>query len=134
MSLADSQSISYCERFLEFMLDLISQLPTRRFFHALLSDTHLTLKCQLSQLSTSDELANSKGKLFNQLLEMLRFYETFEVNNYTGLALTESNLTDIHSAKIQQLQVKFTFRQYLNLFVANCFHKFQRGIGRPSFK
>ncbi|CAG8739700.1 18149_t:CDS:2, partial [Dentiscutata erythropus] len=35
---ADSDAIAYCERFLEFLIDLEAQLPTRRYFNTLLDD------------------------------------------------------------------------------------------------
>lgn len=47
----DRSSIHYCERFLELVIDLLSQLPTRRFFHLLLDDSHFLLRCQQSSLA-----------------------------------------------------------------------------------
>ena len=35
------ESIHYCERFMEFLIDLEALLPTRRFFNALLDDLHV---------------------------------------------------------------------------------------------
>jgi len=42
------EKVQYAERFLEFMIDLMAQLPTRRFFHLLLDDSHLIPHCRLS--------------------------------------------------------------------------------------
>lgn len=95
------QAIRYCERFLELMIDLVSQLPTRRFFHAVLQDSQLIARCKLSKLTAG----HPQGKLFNQLLEMLRFFEGFEINDYTGNALTDEDMNAQHSAKLQNLQV-----------------------------
>lgn len=75
--------IAYCERFVEWLIDLESQLPTRRFFHLLLSDTHILEKCRLSAFAKRPE-----GSLFSQLVDMLAAYEKFDVNNFTGEALS----------------------------------------------
>lgn len=55
--------INFCERFLELMIDIEAQLPTRRFFNVLLEDCHLVVKCQLSNLCK-----RSEGKLFGQVI------------------------------------------------------------------
>lgn len=52
----------YCERFLEFLVDLESLLPTRRFFNALLHNSHLLTRARLSALAQS-----THGHLFNQV-------------------------------------------------------------------
>jgi len=46
----DRQRLLFCERFLEFAVDLLSQLPTRRFVRTLLDDRALLVKCRLSGL------------------------------------------------------------------------------------
>ena len=33
--------IAYCERFMELMVDMLARLPTRRWFHLILSSTHM---------------------------------------------------------------------------------------------
>lgn len=54
--------VRYCERFLEFVMDLEALLPTRRFFNTLLDDCHLVVRCQLSNLVRRPE-----GHLFAQV-------------------------------------------------------------------
>ena len=49
-ALLDRQKLLFCERFLEFAVDLLSQLPTRRFVRTLLDDRALLVKCRLSGL------------------------------------------------------------------------------------
>ena len=44
------------------------------------------------------------GKLYVQLLEMLTFYAGFEINEQTGEALTDHEMTDIHYSRITSLQ------------------------------
>ena len=46
----DRQRLLFCERFVEFMIDLMSQAPTRRYAHALLEDRAVLIKCRMSAL------------------------------------------------------------------------------------
>lgn len=101
--------INFCERFLELMIDIEAQLPTRRFFNVLLEDCHLVVKCQLSNLCK-----RSEGKLFGQLLEMLSSYTEFEIDDITGEALTLHNRIDIHYDRVLKLQ-KVAFKHFPDL-------------------
>lgn len=91
--------VHYCERFLEFIIDLEALLPTRRFFNTVLDDCHLMVRCQICNLVKREE-----GKLFGQLLDMLKFYTRFEINDVTGDPLTDHDMTQIHYNKITSLQ------------------------------
>jgi intron-binding protein aquarius len=42
--------VRYCDRFLELLIDLEAQLPTRRFFNTLLEDHHVLLFCRFDLL------------------------------------------------------------------------------------
>lgn len=54
----DPDAVAYCERFLEFLIDLEAQLPTRRYFNTLLDDHQVLVLCKLSPL-----LKREKGRL-----------------------------------------------------------------------
>lgn len=54
--------VHYCERFVEFLVDLEALLPTRRFFNTVLDDCHVLVRCNLSNLAKREE-----GKLFTQV-------------------------------------------------------------------
>jgi len=43
--------------------------------------------------------------MMSQLLDMLKFYTGFEINDQTGNALTENEMTTIHYDRITSLQV-----------------------------
>ncbi|XP_026939609.1 RNA helicase aquarius isoform X3 [Lagenorhynchus albirostris] len=92
--------VHYCERFIELMIDLEALLPTRRWFNTILDDSHLLVHCYLSNLVRREE----DGHLFSQLLDMLKFYTGFEINDQTGNALTENEMTTIHYDRITSLQ------------------------------
>ncbi|KAF6725043.1 Intron-binding protein aquarius [Oryzias melastigma] len=90
----------YCERFIELIIDLEALLPTRRWFNTVLDDSHLVVRCQLSGLLKRE----TEGHLFCQLLDMLKFYSGFEINDQTGNALTQKEMTTLHYDKITSLQ------------------------------
>lgn len=92
-------TVRYCERFLELVIDLEALLPTRRFFNTVLDDCHLVVRCALAPL-----IQRQEGQLFLQLLDTLKFYSRFEINDETGDALTDHDMTQIHYKKIIALQ------------------------------
>ena len=77
----DRAALLYCERFLELTIDLLSQLPTRRFVATLLEDRALLVKCRLCALAQ-----HPAGHLFRQLSDLLQFYINFPINSHTGAA------------------------------------------------
>jgi hypothetical protein len=56
------ETIRYCERFLEFLIDIEALLPTRRFFNTILDDSHVVVRCFMAPL-----LKREEGKLFSQV-------------------------------------------------------------------
>jgi intron-binding protein aquarius len=44
--------IRYCEKFIEFITDLLSQLPTRRFLRIVIDSMHFHIKCKNSVLAS----------------------------------------------------------------------------------
>ncbi|KAG0259623.1 hypothetical protein BG011_002514 [Mortierella polycephala] len=102
----DYEKIAYCERFMEFMIDLEAQLPTRRYFNTLIDDHQIVAICKLSNLASNEQT----GTLFSQLLDILAFYTGFEINGHTGMALTKEEMTEIHASKLTKLQrIAFTY-------------------------
>ena len=109
--------LRYCERFIELLIDLQSQLLTRRFFNTVLDDSHAIVRSRLSALSHRQDDADGgggSGRLFRQLLDVLSFYATFEINDETGEARTDSEMTAIHYDEITSLQV--TLSQYSDIY------------------
>jgi hypothetical protein len=64
---ASAGSVRCLERLLEFFTDLLAQLPTRRFFHTLLLDSHVLVHASLSAFAACAE----RAALFNLLLKLL---------------------------------------------------------------
>lgn len=98
----EEEKVKYCERFLEFVGDLLARLTTRRWFNTLVEDSNLIVKCSLSHLGTTRE----DGHLFRQLLERIKFYMGFEVNDHTGHPITKHEMSLKHYQKMANFQRK----------------------------
>ncbi|GAB2295857.1 hypothetical protein Dimus_030008 [Dionaea muscipula] len=96
----DAACVLYCERFMEFLIDLLSQLPTRRYLRPLVADVAVVAKCHLSALYTHE-----KGKLFSQLVDLLQFYETFEISDHEGTQLADDEVLQSHYERFQSFQL-----------------------------
>lgn len=105
----ESDVIHYCERFLELMIDLEASLPTRRFFNVLLDDCQLVLRCNVSALPKREE-----GDLFVRLLDLVKFYARFEINDATGDPLTDAQMSQMHYDSVHSLQ-KVVFAKHPTL-------------------
>lgn len=102
MIIVDEDVIRYCERFMELLIDLEAQLPTRRFFNTLLDDHAIIVTCRLAPFMKRE---NKDVALLKELFTNLDFYSKFEINDLTGLALTDVDMTEMRGAKLTQLQV-----------------------------
>lgn len=98
--LINDACVLYCERFMEFLIDLLSQLATRRYLRPLVADVAVVAKCHLSAL-----YRHEKGKLFAQLVDLLQFYEGFEINDHTGVQLTDHEVVESHYSRLQSFQL-----------------------------
>ncbi|OIT07455.1 PREDICTED: intron-binding protein aquarius [Nicotiana attenuata] len=93
-------SVLYCERFMEFLIDLLSQLPTRRYIRPVVADVAVVAKCHLSAL-----YRHEKGKLFAQLVDLLQFYEGFEIDDHLGRQMTDDEVVQAHYDRFQSFQL-----------------------------
>jgi intron-binding protein aquarius len=107
-SLVSLDVIRFAERCFEFMIDLESQLPTRRFFNGLIADQQIGILCSLAPFMKREE---QDVQLLQKLLTMLKFYSGFEVNDHTGLALTRNDITQAHCDRLVSLQ-HVAFQQF----------------------
>lgn len=78
---------------------MLSQLPTRRFLATVLDDRAVLVKCRMSALH-----AHPRGRLFSQLVDLFAFYQRFEINDHTGMQLSDDEVTAQHYERVQQLQ------------------------------
>ena len=89
----------YCERFLELLIDLQSQLPTRKYTNALIIDLHVLVAIRLSPT-----YKNQKNQLFRDLTAQLDHYIHFAVNSYTSVPMSGNDIYELHSQELAALQ------------------------------
>lgn len=107
----DTEVALYCQRFIEFVIDLESQLPLRRFFHALMDYSHFIEQCQLSELARNK---SPEGHLFDQLVELLSLYSKFDIDLMTGDQRSATETMKNHEQQILALQ-KTIWTKYSDL-------------------
>ncbi|KAL2264028.1 hypothetical protein VTK26DRAFT_3332 [Humicola hyalothermophila] len=101
---AKQEHVLYCERFVEFLTDLQSQLPTRRYVNTLLQDLHILPALHLSPIFNGE----SNG-LLRELCALFSHYTYFTVDDQTGEQLTREQAYDRHCtglAKLQRIALK----------------------------
>ncbi|WPH02176.1 Hypothetical protein R9X50_00503100 [Acrodontium crateriforme] len=93
-------NIVYCERFLELLCDLQSQLPTRRYVNTLVQDLNTLPAMQLSPLVQE---GNENG-LLKDMGQLLYHYTYFPIDDQTGKQLSKKESDDAHNSKLARLQ------------------------------
>ena len=71
-----------------------------RYLRPLVADVAVVAKCHLSAL-----YKHEKGKLFAQLVDLLQFYEKFEINDHVGTQLTDDEVLQSHYDRFQSFQL-----------------------------
>jgi intron-binding protein aquarius len=94
-----SEHVRYCERFIEFLSDLQSQLPTRRYVNSLLQDLHI-----LSALRLSPMVNDEDNALLRDLYSLLKHYTYFSIDDHTGIQNTRTEAYEQHCARLATLQ------------------------------
>ncbi|EGX89160.1 DEAD helicases superfamily protein, putative [Cordyceps militaris CM01] len=89
----------YCQRFTEFITDLQSQLPTRRYVNALQNDLNLLPAMRLSPMYNDE--ANG---LFRDLQALLAHFTYFAIDDQTGAQLTREEAYEKHCKALGRLQ------------------------------
>jgi intron-binding protein aquarius len=96
---ASAATIGYCERFLELLTDLESQLPTRRYVNALLLDLNL-----LSLIKLSPLFRHGPNALLRDLYQLFKHFVLFPLNEHTGEQFTPEQVYERHSEELAKLQ------------------------------
>ena len=94
------QNLAYCERFLELLCDLLSQLPTRRYVNALLQDVNLLAAIKLSPLYQDGD----DSALLRDMYQLVEHYGHFPIDDQTGKQLSTHEHDEAHNAGIARLQ------------------------------
>jgi intron-binding protein aquarius len=95
----DRDAVRFCERFIEFTIDVLSQLPTRRFVRAVLDERQVLVKARMMPL-----FSHAAGKLYSQLVDLFKFYHSFEIDDHAGTALSDEDVESKHYDRLMMLQ------------------------------
>ena len=95
----DCDRILFCERCLELLIDVLSQLPTRRFVKTVLDAKQVLVKARMTAL-----FAHAHGTLFKQLVDLFSFYLGFEIDDHSGVALSDEDMESKHYDRLLGLQ------------------------------
>lgn len=94
-----SAHVRYCERFVEFLIDLQSQLPTRRYINTLVQDLQIIPALRLSNL-----FRDENNGLLRELHALLCHYTFFSIDDQTGVQLSRTEAYDRHCTLLAKLQ------------------------------
>lgn len=94
-----AENIRYCERFIEFVSDLQSQLPTRRYVNTLLQDLNL-----LTVIRLSPAFNDENNGLLRDLYGLLKHYSHFSIDDHTGVQHSRTEAYEIHCSTLATLQ------------------------------
>lgn len=89
-----------------------------RFLKPLVADVAVVSKCHLSALYTHE-----KGRLFAQLVDLLQFYEGFEIDDHDGTQLSDHDVLLAHYSRLQAFQLlafKKIPKVHIQIFFAIC--------------
>ncbi|KAH8594776.1 DEAD helicases superfamily protein-like protein [Bisporella sp. PMI_857] len=92
-------SVRYCERFIEFLIDLQSQLPTRRYVNTLFQDLHTLPAIRLSPMFNDEE-----NGLIRDLYGLLKHYTYFSIDDHTGIQHSTTEAYERHCETLATLQ------------------------------
>ena len=117
LRLTRSDNVAYCERFMELLADLESQLPTRRYVNTLLKDLHILAVIRLSPMFRAPD-----NGLFRDLFALLRHYIHFSIDDTTGIQYSRDEAYERHCqdlAKLQRVAIKHFKAKLTILALAN---------------
>lgn len=83
-----------------FFLSPSLDLDFYRYLRPLVADIAVVAKCRLSAL-----YRHEKGKLFAQLVDLLQFYEKFEIKDHDGTQLTDDEALQFHYDRFMAFQL-----------------------------
>ncbi|KAL5598799.1 hypothetical protein BROUX41_003867 [Berkeleyomyces rouxiae] len=92
-------NVLYCERFIEFLCDLESQLPTRRYVNTLLQDLQIIPVVRLSPMYCAEE-----NSLLRDMHTLLSHYMNFSIDDQTGMQFSRDEAYERHCAVLGRLQ------------------------------
>ncbi|KAL6242280.1 hypothetical protein RBB50_010828 [Rhinocladiella similis] len=103
-----SEEMIYCERFLEFLVDLLSQLPTRRYTNPLLRDLNT-----LAVIRTSKLIARDDAALLRDLASLFDHFQSFAIDDMGNSESKHDGIRKAHNEALAHLQ-RVAFQHFEN--------------------
>eukprot|EP01063_Lacrimia_lanifica_P019949 TRINITY_DN27345_c0_g1_i1.p1 TRINITY_DN27345_c0_g1~~TRINITY_DN27345_c0_g1_i1.p1 ORF type:complete len:1450 (+),score=554.59 TRINITY_DN27345_c0_g1_i1:66-4415(+) len=88
-----------CCRYLELFIDLLSQLPSRRFLHCFLDDASLLVHCRHAKVKAGMDVAPKECALYTSLVAQFAEVLHFPVNNRTAEPLSTNDCETQNAAR-----------------------------------
>lgn len=101
-----ADNVLYCERFIELLSDLESQLPTRRYVNTLLHDLNILSAIKLSPLHSTGD-----NPLLKDMCDLLRHFVQFPIEDHSGRQFTRLESEQNHHLALARLQ-KVAFKNF----------------------
>ncbi|MCL7030325.1 hypothetical protein MKW94_020624, partial [Papaver nudicaule] len=118
--LSSKLEVRFVKNLIEEFLE-VRNCSSTGFLRPVVADAAVVPKCHLSALYN-----HTDGWLFAQLVDMLQFYERFEINDHTGTQLSDDDVLVAHYSRIQAVQLsafkKFPKLKELTLANAGSIH------------
>lgn len=99
IGLSQSGNLTYCQRFLELLIDLNSQLPTRRYVNVLLLDLNL-----VPLIAISPMFSNKNNALLRDLVALFRHFVYFPVDENASHETKRQATHTLQSQALAELQ------------------------------
>ncbi|ETB56423.1 hypothetical protein YYC_05569 [Plasmodium yoelii 17X] len=95
--------ILFVEKCIEFFIDLLSQLYSRRILYIFMKYFNIFIYCKISILN--------KNKKFKELIKLFKYYIEMYINNFSGDPLTYLEINNEHYKNFEYFQV-FCYKHF----------------------
>ncbi|SCO93535.1 P-loop containing nucleoside triphosphate hydrolase, putative [Plasmodium malariae] len=89
--------ILFVEKCIEFFIDLLSQLYSRRVLYIFMKYFNVLIYCKISSLN--------KKRKFKELIKLLKYYLEMYINNFSGNPLTYLEINNEHYKNFEYFQI-----------------------------
>jgi intron-binding protein aquarius len=97
-------ALEFVQRALELLIDLLAQLPTRRFLRAVVDDERLLVRCRAARAFGAGVDGEGGCSLYRQLVELACSYHAVALDEQRGVELTEAEVSARRCAELARLQ------------------------------
>jgi len=124
----NNRSQLFIQVFLEFLCDLLSQLPTRRFLRTLLHDMNLVIKIKLCS-----RYQDNGSNLIKKMTDLLDMYMNFPFQDHSGKALSPDDVLNLHYKRMHTLQ-QIVYKDYFSIMKDMIFSSIGRLLNEDTLR